>query len=70
MTFINNVTQNCGSRRPDMRKGSAFPVAVEEIFGGSAARIEAQPQRRLKVSDGKAKAFPHISGQSRKTSLA
>jgi hypothetical protein len=39
MTFINNVTQNCGSRRPDMRKGSAFPVAVEEISGGSAAAL-------------------------------
>jgi len=33
---------------PDVRKGSAFPVTIEKISGGCAARVEAQPQQSFK----------------------
>jgi len=55
---------------PDVRKGFVFPVAIEEISGCCAARVEAQPQRKLNMPDGKAELFRTSAGIARKTYLA
>jgi len=49
-----------------MRKGFGLSGSWKKLAGGYAAYLEAQPQRQLNLPDGKATAFPHISGQSPK----